>query len=158
MNQTRWNPPISQFIQVKILLLKMVAGWNSFFLKHRFHILHFPNSTGLFTKPTGGHYTKYRFSPDIVRRLDYVQRLCWLISGTVGVRITWSLGSKENLHFDFHNVTRFMLHTLVLGMLGTPRGLCPDCVGPSLQNEQCSTYILIALREWTNSKVAPGFC
>ena len=33
--------------------------------KHRFHILHFPNSTGLFTKPTGCHYTKYRFSPDI---------------------------------------------------------------------------------------------
>jgi hypothetical protein len=24
-----------------------------------------PNSTGLFTKPTGRHYTKYRFSPDI---------------------------------------------------------------------------------------------
>jgi hypothetical protein len=25
----------------------------------------FPNSTGLFTKPTGHHHTKYRFSPDI---------------------------------------------------------------------------------------------
>jgi hypothetical protein len=25
----------------------------------------FPNSTGLFTKPTGRHYTKNRFSPDI---------------------------------------------------------------------------------------------
>ena len=35
--------------------------------KHRFHILHFPNSTGLFTNPTGRHYTKYRFSPHIVR-------------------------------------------------------------------------------------------
>jgi hypothetical protein len=46
-----------------------------------------------------------------------------------------------------------MLHTLVLGMLGTPRGLCPDCVGPSLQNEQCSSYVLIALRERTGSKV-----
>ena len=44
----------------------MVAGWNPlFFLKHWFHILHFPNSTGLFTKPTCRHYTKYRFSPDI---------------------------------------------------------------------------------------------
>jgi hypothetical protein len=44
----------------------MVAGRNPFlFLKHRFHILHFPNSTGLFTKPTGRHYTKHRFSPDI---------------------------------------------------------------------------------------------
>ena len=30
-----------------------------------FHILQFPNPTGLFTKPTGCHYTKYRFSPDI---------------------------------------------------------------------------------------------
>jgi hypothetical protein len=66
MNQTRWNPPISHFIRVKILFLKMVAGWNLFlFSKHRLHILHFPNSTGLFTKPTGHHYTKYRFSPDI---------------------------------------------------------------------------------------------
>ena len=44
----------------------MVAGWNPFYLKkHQFHILHFPNSTGLFTKPTGRHYTKYRFSPSI---------------------------------------------------------------------------------------------
>ena len=36
-----------------------------FFLNHWFHILHFPNSTGLSTKPTGRHYTKYRCSPDI---------------------------------------------------------------------------------------------
>ena len=37
------------------------------FLKHQFHILHLPDSTGLSTKPTGRHYTnKYRFSPDIV--------------------------------------------------------------------------------------------
>ena len=35
------------------------------FSKHMFPILHFPNSTGLFTKPTGHRYTKYRFSPDI---------------------------------------------------------------------------------------------
>ena len=35
------------------------------FFKHRFHIIHFPNSTGLFTKPTGRHHTKYRFSLDI---------------------------------------------------------------------------------------------
>jgi hypothetical protein len=57
----------------------MVAGWNPFFniifknnllfllllLKenHRAHILHFPNSTILFTKPTGRHYTKGRFTP-----------------------------------------------------------------------------------------------
>jgi hypothetical protein len=43
------------------------GGWwkSVSFLKHRFHILHFPNSTGLFIKPTGGHYTKYQFYPDI---------------------------------------------------------------------------------------------
>jgi len=42
------------------------CGWHLLvFCKHRFHILHFPNSTGLFTKPTGRHYTTYRFSPDI---------------------------------------------------------------------------------------------
>ena len=43
----------------------MVASWNPFFLEHRFHILHFPDSTGLFTKPTDHHYTKYQFSSDI---------------------------------------------------------------------------------------------
>ena len=44
----------------------MVAGRNPFlFLKHRFHILHFPNSTGFFTKPTSCHHTKYQLSPDI---------------------------------------------------------------------------------------------
>jgi len=32
MNQTGWNPPISQFIWVEILPLKMVAGWNPVFL------------------------------------------------------------------------------------------------------------------------------
>jgi len=66
MNQTGWNPPISQFIQVKILLLKMIAGCNPFFLL-KAPVSHppLPNSTGLFTKPTGRHYTKYRFSPDI---------------------------------------------------------------------------------------------
>ena len=73
MNQSGRNPPISLSIRIKIHLLKMVAGWNPFFSfffffpiqRHWFHILHFPNSTGLFTKPTGHHYTKYRFSPDI---------------------------------------------------------------------------------------------
>jgi hypothetical protein len=65
-NQTGWNLLISQFIRVNILLLKMVVGWNPVFLRHRFHILHFPNSIGLFTKPTGRYYTRYWFSPDIV--------------------------------------------------------------------------------------------
>ena len=47
----------------------MVASWNPIFKKkHLFHILHFPNSTGLFRKPTGRHYTnKYQFSPDIAQ-------------------------------------------------------------------------------------------
>jgi len=31
MNQTGWNPPISQFSRVKTLLLKTVAGWNPLF-------------------------------------------------------------------------------------------------------------------------------
>jgi hypothetical protein len=31
MNQTKWNTPISQFIRVEILLLKMVAGWHPVF-------------------------------------------------------------------------------------------------------------------------------
>ena len=56
----------------------MVAGWNPFlFLKHRFHILHFPNSTGLSTKPTGHYYTKYRFSLDIGTQIqvsEFVRR------------------------------------------------------------------------------------
>ena len=44
----------------------------SFFLlfKHWFHILYFPNSTRLSTKPTSHHYTKYQFSLDIA--------LCWV--------------------------------------------------------------------------------
>ena len=34
LDESNWmNPPISQFIRVKILLLKMVAGWNPFFFK-----------------------------------------------------------------------------------------------------------------------------
>ena len=31
MNQTEWNPHVSQFIRVEFLLLKMVAGWNLIF-------------------------------------------------------------------------------------------------------------------------------
>jgi hypothetical protein len=41
----------------------------NFFSKYRFHILRFPNSTGLFPKPTGHHYTEYRFFPDIAPSL-----------------------------------------------------------------------------------------
>ena len=55
----------------------MVAGWNPFYLliykKHKFHILHFPNSTELLTKPTGRRYSKYRVSLDIalIRTLSH---------------------------------------------------------------------------------------
>jgi hypothetical protein len=74
--RTRWYPVLDESnrtksashnsSRVKIRLLKVVASWNPFFLESTgFHILHFPNSTGLFTKPTGHHYTKHRFSPDI---------------------------------------------------------------------------------------------
>jgi hypothetical protein len=52
------NPPLqeSKWLHVEILFLHI------YFKKHRFHIPHFPNSTGLFTKPTGRHYTKGRFT------------------------------------------------------------------------------------------------
>jgi hypothetical protein len=54
-----------------------------FLIKHRFHILHFPNSTGLFTKPTGRHYTKYWFSPDIKRERARVVLTLILASNTL---------------------------------------------------------------------------
>jgi hypothetical protein len=71
--RTRWIKPD------EIRLFHNPSGWKSssskwlpveirFFFskkKHRCHILHFPNLSRLFTKPTGHHYTKYRFYPDI---------------------------------------------------------------------------------------------
>jgi hypothetical protein len=57
------NPPPQNGCRLKSL----------FFLKHWFQILHFPNSTGIFTKPTGRHYTKYRFSQDIARDLPFLR-------------------------------------------------------------------------------------
>jgi hypothetical protein len=74
---TRWYPTLDESNRMKSTYFTIHPSKNppsqngcwfkSVFLlhKHRFHILHFPNSTGLFTKPTGRHYTKYRFSPDI---------------------------------------------------------------------------------------------
>ena len=44
------NPPPQNGCQLK-------SVFN--FLMHWFHILHFPNSIGLFTKPISRHYTKY---------------------------------------------------------------------------------------------------
>ena len=50
------NPPSQNGCQLKS---------DFFFINHRCHITHLPHSTGLSTKPTGRHYTKYRFSLDI---------------------------------------------------------------------------------------------
>jgi hypothetical protein len=70
----RWYPALDESNRMKSTYFTIHPGKNpppqngcrlNFFLKHRFHILHFPNSTGLFTKPTGHHYTKYQFSADI---------------------------------------------------------------------------------------------
>jgi len=61
MNQTGWNLPISQLIRVKILLLKMVPGWNPLFFFQKAPISHPPLSQfnpSFHTKPTGRHYTK----------------------------------------------------------------------------------------------------
>jgi hypothetical protein len=68
------NSPFQKWLPVEIRL---------FFKRHQFHILHFPNSTGLFTKPTGRHYTKYRFSPDIDpghESLHTPSRICNLVT------------------------------------------------------------------------------
>jgi hypothetical protein len=45
----------------------MVAGWNPFFFfkSTGFTSSTFSNPNNLFTNPTGRHYTKHRFSPDI---------------------------------------------------------------------------------------------
>ena len=76
--RTRWYPALDESNRMKSAYFTIHPGKNPppqngcrlksvFFLKHRFHILHFPNSTGLFRKPTSRHYTKYRFSLDIGR-------------------------------------------------------------------------------------------
>ena len=58
------------------------------FFKHRFHILHFPNSTKPFTKPSDRHYIKYWFSPDIGVAQGQVSgpggRLCVCVCGPHG--------------------------------------------------------------------------
>ena len=76
--KTRWYPPLDESNRMKSTYFTIHPSKNPppqngcwlksvIFLKKstRFHILHFPNSTGLFTKPTARHNTKYRFSPDI---------------------------------------------------------------------------------------------
>ena len=86
--RTRWYPALDESNRMKSAYFTIHLGKNPppqngcrlksvFFLKHRFHIFHFPNSTGLFTKPTGHHYTKHRFSPDIgdmARTFDSLSR------------------------------------------------------------------------------------
>jgi hypothetical protein len=58
------NPPPQNGFQLKSFI---DFNFNSNNKKHRFHILHFPNSTGLFTKPASRHHTKHQFSPDIAQ-------------------------------------------------------------------------------------------
>ena len=76
INSTGWYPALDETNQMKYAYFTILLGKNSsssngcrlksvFFFKARFHILHFSNSTVLFTKLTGRHYTKYRFSTDI---------------------------------------------------------------------------------------------
>ena len=87
-------------------------GCRFFFLKHRCHILHFPNSTGLFTKPTDRHYTKYRFSPDIAlhsrftmswqpKLLDF-ERMCIFCKKSLPQ--IWALMSAQNSLATKHNL------------------------------------------------------
>ena len=71
--RTRWYPVLDESNWMKSTYFTIHPGKNppqNGCRLHIFHILHFPNSTGLFTKPTGRHYTKYRFSPNIVPLLD----------------------------------------------------------------------------------------
>jgi hypothetical protein len=87
--RTRWYPALDESNRTKSAYFTIRPGKNPppqngcrlisgfFFQKHRFHILHFPNSTGLFTKPTGRHYTKHRFSPDIAPSVDLVAFIRW---------------------------------------------------------------------------------
>ena len=58
------NPPPQNGCRLKSILLKKIQ-------KHRFHILHFPNPIGLFTKPIDRQFTKYRFSLDIAGESNY---------------------------------------------------------------------------------------
>jgi hypothetical protein len=67
-----------------------------FFQKHRFHILHFPNSTGR-------HYTKYRFTPDIAFKWHLPH--LWSVGShlfmfTLGHKkfdLTWELESSDTI-------------------------------------------------------------
>ena len=80
--RTIWYPALDELNRMKSTYFTIHPGKNLppqngcqlksvfFFKKRRFHILHFPKLTGLFIKPTGCHYTKYRFSPDIVVNED----------------------------------------------------------------------------------------
>ena len=73
--RTKWYPALDKSSGMKSAYFTIHLGKKSsskwlpvdihcLFRKHQFHILHFPSSTRLSTKPTGRHYTKYRFSPE----------------------------------------------------------------------------------------------
>ena len=76
-------------------------NYDFFLKKHRVHILHFPNSTRLFTKPTGRHYTKYGFSPDIAKKiLNCLVR--WIGHQSIGVQV---------LRYKFWSSIDYPIHT-----------------------------------------------
>ena len=74
------NPPLQNCCRLKSV----------FFQKHQFHILHFPNSTRLFTKPTTHHYTKYG-SP---KTLSSVLRMTYM--HIIGRYVEESFASHSN--------------------------------------------------------------
>ena len=122
----------------------MVAGWNPFFFrKHRFHILHFPNSTGLFTKPTGRHYTKHRFSPDIA-------------SGRCGGHMYQHLASgiRKRIKHKNKKVTLHMLtHCTMLGCGLTSMVVCIDDIFHDIRERN----VTIRMEIWTTKMYFLGF-
>ena len=104
MNQTGWNPPLSQFIRVKILLLKMVAGRNPFcfFKSTGFTSFTFPmqpefsqNQPATITLNTGFPWTLVCFCvplPFLVPPLACVLKRSWdLFSNGVKRALFWEI-------------------------------------------------------------------
>jgi hypothetical protein len=72
------------------------SGFYFIIKKHWFHILHFHNSTRLFTKPTSCHYTKYRLSLDIDPKTKMVT-----IIGVMKPRTTYISSIYGHIHPNF---------------------------------------------------------
>ena len=104
--RTRWYPTLNESNRMKSAYFTIHLGKNPppqnscelksffhflFFQKQRFHIFHFPNSTILFTKPTGRHFTKYRFSPNIVVTTWIISAFMLVIYAFNGFKFIFSL-------------------------------------------------------------------